>query len=263
MKALAIIAALLIAVLPVRGDGEALLSAVYGAWSQSAGGGGGDLPEWMPSNCVAYYPMTDATSELCPDATGNGWDLYCTNAVKPTVVDGVATFLSWDTHWKLNDSVIVGAQDWSISFWARVGANDAEWNGAVGCMQTSLGPGTSYLSFRNASIANSRIILWYYNAKSDSYYPGVPLTNKWVHVVMIHQESTKQFAIDTYGVRAGGLVGGNTANAENPIYNFQIGLGIAGEIDDVIIFDRLLDVSESASIFAATSNNYPGPYAMP
>ena len=71
MKALAIIAALLIAVLPVRGDGEALLSAVYGAWSQSAGGGARSLPEWMPSDCAAWYPMTDATPEFCYDWSEN------------------------------------------------------------------------------------------------------------------------------------------------------------------------------------------------
>ncbi len=227
--------------------------------SMNTTGGALGLPANLQQGLVAYYPFNGNAN----DASGNGNNGTVNGATLTADRFGnVNSAYSFDGQSLVSSSITYGVVgDFTISGWARttsfqggtfvqVGVDD----GVVGCNGFAIGKGTEtswHDSPGNNLVGLASCVSWY----------GTPISigaqGEWIQFAMIRNSSGFDLFLNgnyVYNIPNSSInqpssslfIGGNGTNS-------QVTTGFFGDLDDVVLFNRVLTPSEIQQLYTAQS----------
>lgn len=230
------------------------------------------LPANLTSHVIAFYPfsngslndfsgnsnnLTNLTSAIpSPDRSGNTSCAYeFNNSSSPN------EYLSAQ-----NSSFLNGLKDFSISLWYKPKApfqigNDAKLEGLIsrGTIQAcpdKLGEWSLGLYDCRKVVFGRENSAWDNQIKNTCEDEIVDRTNVWKHVVGTYDAKNKVISIYVDGVFQNAKTGEGCSQNSGQILDLgdlYLGYNYTGCIDDVVIFNKLLDATEVNSLFQTTT----------
>lgn len=160
-----------------------------------------------------------------------------------------------DDHWNVQGQVLVGNQ-WTIASWIRpedFGGNSM----GLGIYHQGPSLGTNFLVYFGGAGYPGETIGGRTNQGTFLTSPGGDLTlNTWQHVAMVNNGGMVTWYRD--GNAIGNSTQGSPGNADTATvsyigswYNLAPGRSFKGDIDELVIFNRLLSPEEIQGLFTA------------
>ena len=208
---------------------------------------------------AAHYSF-DVADSLTVDSSGNGHDASCSGSNCPSFIAdgkiaGAFHYDGMDDRWNVPGQLLEGSQ-WTIASWIRpesyggnsmglgiyhqgvsLGSNFLIYFAGVGYPEESIGGRTNQGSFITSEA-------------------GSVVLNEWQHVAMVNNGGTVTWYKDgtAVGVSTQGSPGNAVAATTSYIgswYDLSSGRSFKGDIDELVVFNRILSADEIQGLFTA------------